>query len=251
MELRSSGGGRRVVMDNGTTPSTWCAISSARSRSSIASTCVTSRGTASRTPPSSILETERDVVATIDLSWNEPAEQPWFLRAVGSEGEVRVGWGGTVLTTGGAQREIEEPYDKLIAMGGPVDAAEIVRTGTTARPLCTAADAVRTSEVVEAIYLAPVWASASARRVSQDPSQAPRIHPTAIVEDGVVLGAGTSVWHHAHVRGPQTTIGESCIIGGSSYVAYGVTIGTAASSTATSTSATASRSGPASCSPPG
>jgi acetyltransferase-like isoleucine patch superfamily enzyme len=52
-----------------------------------------------------------------------------------------------------------------------------------------------------------------------------RIHPTAIVEDGVVLGDGTSVWDNAHVRGPGTVIGEQCIIGGKAYVAYGVRIG--------------------------
>lgn len=52
-----------------------------------------------------------------------------------------------------------------------------------------------------------------------------RIHPTAIVEDGVVIGEGTSVWDNVHVRGPGTRIGANCIIGEKSYVAYGVEIG--------------------------
>ena len=55
-------------------------------------------------------------------------------------------------------------------------------------------------------------------------STAPRIHPTAIVEDGVDIGAGTSIWDNVHVRGPAT-IGRDCIIGEKTYVAYGVRIG--------------------------
>jgi carbonic anhydrase/acetyltransferase-like protein (isoleucine patch superfamily) len=50
-----------------------------------------------------------------------------------------------------------------------------------------------------------------------------RIHPTAIVEDGVQLGDGTSVWDNVHIRGPAR-LGRSCIVGGKSYIAYGVTI---------------------------
>ena len=50
------------------------------------------------------------------------------------------------------------------------------------------------------------------------------VHPTALVEDGVALGAGTSVWDNVHLRGPST-IGRDCIIGGKSYIAYGVEIG--------------------------
>ena len=52
-----------------------------------------------------------------------------------------------------------------------------------------------------------------------------RIHPTAMVEEGVTLGPGTSVWDHAHVRGPGTTLGRDCIVGGKALIAYGVTVG--------------------------
>lgn len=52
-----------------------------------------------------------------------------------------------------------------------------------------------------------------------------RIHPTAIVEKGVTIGNGTSVWDSVHIRGPETVIGTDCIIGEKSYVAYGVNIG--------------------------
>ncbi len=50
------------------------------------------------------------------------------------------------------------------------------------------------------------------------------IHPTAVVEDGVVLGDGTRVWHHAHLR-TGATVGRDCIVGGRSYLAPGVRVG--------------------------
>jgi acetyltransferase-like isoleucine patch superfamily enzyme len=51
-----------------------------------------------------------------------------------------------------------------------------------------------------------------------------RLHPTAIIEAEVEIGAGTSVWDNTHIRGPAR-IGRDCIIGEKSYIAYGVTIG--------------------------
>jgi acetyltransferase-like isoleucine patch superfamily enzyme len=50
------------------------------------------------------------------------------------------------------------------------------------------------------------------------------IHPTALVEEGVIVGPGTSVWDNVHVRAPAT-IGRDCIIGEKTYIAYGVHIG--------------------------
>ncbi len=51
-----------------------------------------------------------------------------------------------------------------------------------------------------------------------------RIHPTALVEEGVEIGTGTSVWDSAHIRGPAR-IGKQCIIGEKTYIGYGVEIG--------------------------
>ena len=51
-----------------------------------------------------------------------------------------------------------------------------------------------------------------------------RIHPTAIIEDGVQIGAGTSIWDHVHIR-HSTRIGEQCIVGEKTYIAYDVRIG--------------------------
>ncbi len=51
-----------------------------------------------------------------------------------------------------------------------------------------------------------------------------RIHPTAIIEENVILGDETSVWDNAHIRhGAQ--LGQQCIVGGKAYIAYDVQIG--------------------------
>lgn len=49
------------------------------------------------------------------------------------------------------------------------------------------------------------------------------VHPTAIVEEGVVIGEGTSIWDNVHIR-EGATIGSNCIIGEKTYVAGGVRI---------------------------
>jgi len=51
-----------------------------------------------------------------------------------------------------------------------------------------------------------------------------RIHPTAIVEPGVEIGAGSAIWDNVHIRAPAS-IGRQCIIGEKSYIAYDVSIG--------------------------
>jgi UDP-2-acetamido-3-amino-2,3-dideoxy-glucuronate N-acetyltransferase len=51
-----------------------------------------------------------------------------------------------------------------------------------------------------------------------------RIHPTAIIEPDVRLGAGTSVWDCVHIR-RGAIVGDECIIGEKTYVAYDVRIG--------------------------
>jgi UDP-2-acetamido-3-amino-2,3-dideoxy-glucuronate N-acetyltransferase len=50
------------------------------------------------------------------------------------------------------------------------------------------------------------------------------IHPTAIIEENVELGRGTSVWDSVHIR-HSTSLGEDCIVGEKTYIAYGVQIG--------------------------
>ena len=50
------------------------------------------------------------------------------------------------------------------------------------------------------------------------------IHPTAEVEPGAEVGAGTRIWHHCHVR-TGAVIGESCVLGYGVFVDSGVQIG--------------------------
>ena len=52
----------------------------------------------------------------------------------------------------------------------------------------------------------------------------PRIHPTALIEPGVRLGRGTSVWDNVHIR-KDAILGDECIVGEKTYIAYGVKIG--------------------------
>ena len=51
-----------------------------------------------------------------------------------------------------------------------------------------------------------------------------RIHPTAIIEENVTLGLGTSVWDNVHIR-HGASLGDECIVGEKSYIAYDVKIG--------------------------
>jgi UDP-2-acetamido-3-amino-2,3-dideoxy-glucuronate N-acetyltransferase len=50
------------------------------------------------------------------------------------------------------------------------------------------------------------------------------IHETAIIDDGVTLGAGTKVWHFTHVL-KNSTLGERCVVGQNVTIGPGVTIG--------------------------
>lgn len=50
------------------------------------------------------------------------------------------------------------------------------------------------------------------------------VHPTAVVDPGAVLGAGTRVWHFSHVS-TDARVGEGCVLGQNVFVGRGVRIG--------------------------
>lgn len=52
----------------------------------------------------------------------------------------------------------------------------------------------------------------------------PYVHPTAVVENGAILGAGARVWHHAHVRA-GARIGAGTNLGKNVFVDSGAVIG--------------------------
>ena len=56
------------------------------------------------------------------------------------------------------------------------------------------------------------------------PSDPPVIHPSAIVDPGATLGAGTRVWHFVHICG-GARIGAGCSLGQNVFVANDVQIG--------------------------
>ncbi|MDJ0871124.1 MAG: acyltransferase [Gammaproteobacteria bacterium] len=49
-------------------------------------------------------------------------------------------------------------------------------------------------------------------------------HPTAIIDEGAKIGAGTRIWHWVHICG-SAVIGRSCSLGQNVYVGNDVTIG--------------------------
>jgi len=51
-----------------------------------------------------------------------------------------------------------------------------------------------------------------------------QIHPTAIVDEGAVIGAGTKIWHFSHIM-PEAVIGKNCVIGQNVMIAPCVVLG--------------------------
>ena len=51
-----------------------------------------------------------------------------------------------------------------------------------------------------------------------------RVHETAEVSSGALIGEGTSIWHQAQVR-EGASLGSECIVGKGVYVDFDVTIG--------------------------
>jgi len=49
-------------------------------------------------------------------------------------------------------------------------------------------------------------------------------HPTAVIDEGAVIGAGTKIWHFSHIM-PQATLGENCNLGQNVVVSPQVTLG--------------------------
>lgn len=60
---------------------------------------------------------------------------------------------------------------------------------------------------------------------SAQPAEKPVfIHPTAVVDQPCVVGAGTKIWHFSHLM-PHCSLGNDCIIGQNVFIAGGVSLG--------------------------
>lgn len=49
-------------------------------------------------------------------------------------------------------------------------------------------------------------------------------HPTAVIDEGAIIGYDTKIWHFSHIM-PGARIGANCILGQNIFVADGVVIG--------------------------
>lgn len=79
-------------------------------------------------------------------------------------------------------------------------------------------------DTAAAIRLDAAAGTTVATRPAYTAGEGCRVHPTALVEAGVVLGRGVRVWDNVHIRF-DATVGDETIIGEKTYIAYGVRIG--------------------------
>ncbi|MFV0606254.1 MAG: acyltransferase [Niabella sp.] len=49
-------------------------------------------------------------------------------------------------------------------------------------------------------------------------------HPTAVIDEGAIIGSGTKIWHFCHIM-PEAIIGENCILGQNVMIADNVVLG--------------------------
>ena len=141
----------------------------------------------------------------------------WPTSSASTAPRARSGWagasrpGGSTARTG---RSSAPGYAKGPAMGGALDA--FCRAVRGEAPLAvTADDGVAAAHVHRCrLRVAAARRLGEARRCSTAwrsrsmIATGARIHPTALVEDGVDIGDGTSVWDNVHIRGPGTSIGR-------------------------------------------
>lgn len=50
------------------------------------------------------------------------------------------------------------------------------------------------------------------------------IHPSAIVDEGAIIGGGTRIWHFTHLM-PRAVVGKNCVIGQNVFIDSDVVIG--------------------------
>lgn len=82
------------------------------------------------------------------------------------------------------------------------------------RPRTDADEGLRVLRVLQRAQASLRWSEQSRRQ----PESPDGIHPTATIDDGVSLGAGVRVWHHAHVLrgsriGADSSLGQNVMVG--------------------------------------
>ena len=175
------------------------------------------------------LRTDAGIDAHVDLSWSIDKSLADFLRIYGTLGEIRVGWRESAWRLHGGEWEvIGTGYAKGPAMGGALDA--FCRAVRGEAPLAvTVDDGIAAATCIDAAYESlrrGGWVKLAEPRRPGGPvdDRRRRAHPPDRARRGRRRASararrcGTRV----HIRGPGTTIGDDCIVGEKSYVAYGV-----------------------------
>jgi predicted dehydrogenase/acetyltransferase-like isoleucine patch superfamily enzyme len=117
----------------------------------------------------------------------------------------------------------------------PVEPAEPLRqecthfldcVSTGARPRTDGAEGLAVLRVLEAAQRAMDGAQAPSSSPAHGPSkhEGVTVHETAAVDDPVVIGPGTRIWHFSHILG-QVTIGRDCSIGQNVVIGPRVSVG--------------------------
>jgi len=78
--------------------------------------------------------------------------------------------------------------------------------------------------VLRVLHQAQAALEGGAGRPAPQPQREYFVHPTAVVDDGAVVGKGTRIWHFSHVMS-EAVIGERCNLGQNVFVARHVRIG--------------------------
>lgn len=96
---------------------------------------------------------------------------------------------------------------------------------TRARPLTDGAEGLRVLKVLDACQRSLQENGSVVRPTGNPASGKPYfVHESAFVDEGAQIGAGTKVWHYAHVM-KGARIGEKCILGQNVNVDAGVIVG--------------------------
>lgn len=120
-----------------------------------------------------------------------------------------------------SQRSLNEEGGRVLLSGQGPKAVE--RPLYAGRPMPEAAGPVGTADVKEAISRDAARRQPSAVG-SKDFTPSFYVHPTAVIDEGVSIGARSKVWHFSHILS-GSTIGEGCTIGQNVAIGPDVAIG--------------------------
>ena len=191
------------------------------------------------------LRTESGATGVVNVSWSFNKGHDSYIDLYGTGGALSIGWKFSKYRQSEKHDWIHfgRGYNKMSAFEKQLRNFIGTIKGTE-KPLITATDALASVKVIETAYESMKmnkWVEIETGNVSESSvnrmgkptptielftgiHDKARIHQTALIEESVSIGAGTSVWDSVHIR-RDTTIGKDCIIGEKTYIAYDVRIG--------------------------